>query len=102
MVTTKKLATLNFQIDYETYEKLKNISHQERVSLASMFREFSQNIVKNYTKNKKQLITLEPSFPITELSTALPNDYNPIPISDDNEIPAFRLPSSIKFQNKTS
>ena len=100
MSTTKNLTSLNIQINSDMYAELKKIAREKQVSLASLFREFSESIVNNYAKTKTQIIVLEPSIPIIISEKTLNDDYNPIPVSNDDEIPAFRLPSSVRFQSK--
>jgi hypothetical protein len=95
-----KLATLNVQIDFDLYNELKNLAHERKITLAKLVRDFSEQIVQNKYKaaSKQKVIKINTELPIYEINNLPIDDYSPIPTSKNDEISAFRLPNSIRFQ----
>ncbi|MBC7406010.1 MAG: hypothetical protein H7230_00860 [Candidatus Parcubacteria bacterium] len=98
--TTKDLATLNIQLDKSLYSNLKQLAHTKQTTLAKLFRDFATQILESQAKQiPKKQITVESSLPIINIKTSNDlYDYNPILTAKNDEIPVFRLPSSIRFQ----
>ena len=98
--TTKASATLNIQLDKSLYNDLKQLAHTKQTTLAKLFRDFATQILESQAKQiPKKQITVESSLSIIDIKTSNElYDYNPILTTKNDEIPVFRLPSSIRFQ----
>jgi hypothetical protein len=107
---SKPMATLNFQIDLELYERLKEELHKQKTSIAKWYRNLTlqklaekdipSERVKLYYESNIQTIDWD-KLKKNEKLTTLPNDFSTIPNSASfNDVPVYRMPSSIRFQGQ--